>query len=163
MIPMQPPLLPHERVLRIGVLAALGLALGLLLAKAAGVPLPGLPCGFRNLSGLPCAMCGGTRAVASVLEGEWCVALYGTAMAIPGLAGLVGLAGICLAELWRGSAWIDWNPFRKRIGGLLPLTLALLTAWWALHVVSALKTPKPELVDLRNPVAAAVADWFGIR
>jgi hypothetical protein len=32
-----------------------------------------------------------------------------------------------------------------------------------LHVFSALKTPKPDLIDLKNPIAASVASFLGIR
>jgi hypothetical protein len=39
--------------------------------------------------------------------------------------------------------------------------MVLLLAWWIPHVVVALKTPKPELIDLRNPVASKVAAWLG--
>jgi hypothetical protein len=160
---VQPPLLPHERALRAGVLAVLLLALGILIAKATSVPVPAMPCGFRNLSGLPCAMCGGTRAASSLIGGDWTQAFYWNAMALPVLAGMLITAAICLIEWVRGSALIDWNPLRKRLGKLLPVTLTLLAAWWVLHVFSALKTPKVDLIDLKNPIAAAVASFLGIR
>jgi hypothetical protein len=160
---MKPPLLPHERILRIVVIAALALALGLLLAKAFLLLGVGLPCGFRNLSGLPCAMCGGTRATAALLRGDLGQAIHWNAMALPVIAGIAAVAGIFLLELICGSAVIDWNPLRKRIGGLLPISLLLLAVWWVVHVFSALKTPKPDLVDFQKPIPSALADFFGIR
>lgn len=159
---MRPPLLFYERAMRWGVLAAIGLVFAILAAKAFSLPVPGLPCGFRNLSGLPCAMCGGTRAATALMGGDWQQALYWNAMAAPVLAGLVVLAAVCAIELLRGSALIDWKPHGMRLGRFLPITLCVIAAWWTLHVVLALKTPKPDLVDLRNPVAAAVAGWLGI-
>jgi hypothetical protein len=90
-------------------------------------------------------------------------AFYWNAMALPVLAGMLIAAAICLIEWIRGSALIDWNPLRKRLGKLFPVTLALLAAWWVLHVFSALKTPKPDLIDLKNPIAASVASFLGIR
>jgi hypothetical protein len=160
---MKPPLLLHERILRIVVIAALGLALGLLLAKSFLLPGLGLPCGFRKLSGLPCAMCGGTRATAALLRGDLGQAIHWNAMALPVITGMAALAGIFLLELIHGSAVIDWNPLRKRIGRLLPLSLTLFAAWWGVHVFSALKTPKPDLVDFQKPIPAVIADFLGIR
>ncbi len=156
---MKTPLSPNGRALRIALLAAVALAFGLLIAK----PMIGMPCGFRNLSGLPCAMCGGTRAAASVLGGDWGQMFYWNAMALPVLAGMAVGGGICLFELLRGAALIRWNPLQMRLGRVFAISLPLLAAWWVFHVVTTLKTPKPELVDLGNPIAATVAAWLGIR
>ena len=155
---MKTPLSPNERALRIVLLAGVALAFGFLIAKPPIV----MPCGFRNLSGLPCAMCGGTRAAASVLGGDWGRAIYWNAMVLPVLAGMAAGAGICLIELLRGAALFRWNALPMRLGRFFALALFLLAAWWVWHVASALKTPKLELVDLENPIAATVAAWLGI-
>lgn len=153
-----PPLLPHEHRLRLGFAALVGLAFVFL---AIHPRLPALPCGFRRLSGLPCAMCGGTRAASALIAGDWRQVFYLNALAIPVVAGMALGAGIALAECLRGRALLDWRPWSRRLGKLLPLFLLLLAGWWVLHVILALKTPKPELIDLRNPIAAKAAAWLG--
>jgi hypothetical protein len=35
-----------------------------------------------------------------------------------------------------------------------PILILPALAWWMFHICSALRTPKPELVDFRNPIAA---------
>ena len=153
-----PPLLPHERWLRIGCVVLVGLGFAFLAVHSA---LPSLPCGFRSLTGLPCAMCGGTRSASALMAGDWRQAVYLNALAIPVLMGMLLVAGVALAECLRGRALWDWSPWKNRLGKLLPVSLLLLLAWWIPHVVIALKTPKPELIDLRNPVAAKAAEWLG--
>jgi hypothetical protein len=160
---MRPPLLGYERAMRWGVLLAIAGGLGILAAKAWGAGLPGVPCGFRNVSGLPCAMCGGTRAASALMAGDWQGVLYWNAMAAVVLAGMVLAAGVCLVELLRGRALGDWKGLGMRLGRVVPVTLAVVAVWWVAHVVMALGTPKLDLVDLRNPVAAAVAGWLGVR
>ena len=153
-----PPLLPHERWLRAGFLAVIGLAFAFLGIHSA---LPSLPCGFRSVTGLPCAMCGGTRSASALIAGDFTQALYLNALALPVLAGMLLGGLIALAELLRGRALADWSVWKGRLGKILPVSLLLLFAWWIPHVVIALKTPKPELIDLRNPIAAWAAAWLG--
>jgi hypothetical protein len=152
-----PPLLPHERWLRAGCAVLVGLAFVFLALHSA---LPALPCGFRSLTGLPCAMCGGTRSASALLSGDWRQALYLNALSIPVLSGALLVAGVALAESLRGRALADWNPWKRRLGKLLPVTLLVMLAWWIPHLIVALKTPKPELIDLRNPIAAKAASWL---
>lgn len=160
---MRPPLLPYERAMRGVVVLAIGIGFGILVVKALVGPLPGVPCGFRNLSGLPCAMCGGTRAASALLGGDWERALYWNAMALPLLAGVAWVAVVCAVELLRGMALVEWKALGMRLGRFFPVTLVVIGGWWVAHVFMALETPKPALVDLRNPVAAMVAGWLGIR
>ena len=105
-------------------------------------------------------MCGGTRSASALIAGDWHQALYLNAMAIPVLAGMLLTAGVALAEWIRCRPLLDWNPWKRRLGKLLPVSLLLILAWWIPHVVIALKTPKPELIDLRNPIAAWAAAWL---
>jgi len=153
-----PPLLPHERWLRLGLASLVGLALAFLALHSS---LPALPCGFRSLTGLPCAMCGGTRSASALLSGDWRQALYLNALSVPVLFGALLVAGIALIETLRGRALAEWNPWKRRLGQLLPVTLLLLLGWWIPHMLLALKTPKPELIDLQNPIAAKAAAWLG--
>ena len=152
-----PPLLPHERWLRFGCAVLVGLAFVFLALHSA---LPALPCGFRNLTGLPCAMCGGTRSASALLSGDWRQALYLNALSIPVLSGALLVGGVALVESVRGRALADWNPWKRRLGKFIPMTLLVLLAWWIPHLIVALKTPKPELIDLRNPIAAKAAAWL---
>ena len=152
-----PPLLPHERWLRVGCAVLVGLAFVFLAVHSA---LPALPCGFRSLTGLPCAMCGGTRSATALLSGDWRQALYLNALSIPVLSGALLVGGVALAECLRGRALADWSPWKRRLGKFLPVTLLVLLAWWIPHLIVALKTPKPELIDLRNPIAAKVVSWL---
>ena len=152
-----PPLLPHERWLRVGCAVLVGLAFVFLALHSA---LPALPCGFRSLTGLPCAMCGGTRSASALLSGDWRQALYLNALSIPVLIGALLVAGVALLESLRGRALADWNPWKRRLGKFIPVTLLVLVGWWIPHLIVALKTPKHELIDLRNPIAAKAAAWL---
>lgn len=159
----QPPLMPHERAVRWVVLGVMVLGLAILAAKAAAWPVPVLPCGFRALSGLPCAMCGGTRAASALVKGDWKQALEWNAMAVPLLAAMAIAALLCSIELIRGRALIDWNLLQKWPARFLIPGLGLLLVWWAFHVRAALENPGSGLADREKPLAAAVADWLGIR
>jgi hypothetical protein len=119
-----------------------------------------LPCGFRSLTGLPCAMCGGTRSASALLSGDWRQALYLNALSIPVLSGALLVAGVALLESMRGRAFTDWNPWKRRLEKFIPVTLLVLVGWWIPHLIVALKTPKHELIDLRNPIAAKAAAWL---
>ena len=152
-----PPLLPHERWLRFGVVILVGLAFAFLALHSR---LPIVPCGFRSLTGLPCAMCGGTRSASALIAGDWRKAFYLNALAIPVMAGMLLVAVVAFVELLRRRPIHDWSLWKHRLGTLLPATLVLLLGWWIPHVIMALKMPKPELIDLRNPVAAKAAAWL---
>jgi hypothetical protein len=160
---IQPPLMPHERMVRWAVLGVMALGLAVLALKALGWPVPILPCGFRAVSGLPCVMCGGTRAASALVVGDWKQALEWNALAFPVLAAMGFAAAVCLIELLRGRALIDWSQFQKWPARFLIPGLGLLLVWWIFHVREALKNPESGLADRTKPVAAAVANWLGIR
>jgi len=159
----RPPLLPHERWLRLGIIAMLALLAAFPLLKKTALPLPSIPCGFKSMTGLPCAFCGATRSVAALLAGDPARAIHLNALALPAVAALLAAAAICLAEFLRGRAFADWHTLSRRVGRFLPLTLLLLLAWWIPHIVSALKSPKHELVELQNPIAARLQSWLAGR
>jgi len=94
----------------------------------------------------------------AALNGQWELALYLNPVAYPGVLAALVLAGFLLAEAVRGTAFWNWEMCFQRAGRLAPLLVVMGLAWWAWHVVGALKTPKPELVNFRNPVAARLAE-----
>lgn len=155
---MRPPLLRRQRTFR---LAGLGVVLALLAAaRFAPLSAMGPICGFKNATGLPCPLCGGTRAAQSLLEGDFSRAIYLNPLALGAVAILGATAVIFLIEALRGRALADWTAVRRRGLPFIPLALALLLLWWIPHIAGALRTPKTELLDLRNPVArAAYERW----
>ena len=137
--------------------------MAVLAVKALGWPVPALPCGFRAASGLPCAMCGGTRAVSALLVGDWKKALEWNALAVPVLSAMGFAAAVCLIELLRGRALIDWSRVQKWSARFSIAGPGLLLAWWIFHVHSALKNPESGLADRAKPMASAVANWLRCR
>lgn len=120
-----------------------------------GMPLP-LMCPFKNMTGLPCPLCGGTRAAHALLHGELGRAIYLNPLALPAIAFCV-MAGLVLAyEAVRGVPLANWPAVFHRLGSLMPLGLAILMIWWLPHIYLALRTPKLELLELRNPIAHAI-------
>lgn len=151
-----PPLFPHQRRFRGYAAAAIAGALAVL----ALLPLDRSPsafptCPFLSLTGLPCALCGGTRSAQALLHGEVTRALYLNPAGIPAVAILLLLAAALATEAIRGRPLLDWDHWLRKSGRLAPLAIALLFVWWIPHLIGALRTPKPELLDLRNPVAKA--------
>jgi hypothetical protein len=91
------------------------------------------------------------------LQGDFSRALYLNPLAIGVILGLIILCGIVLTEAARGRALADWNALWNRWQRiLLPLFVVGMLLWWPMHIAAALRKPKTELVDLRNPVALSV-------
>jgi hypothetical protein len=157
----QPPLLRSQKQFR---LAGIALIAGFL-ALLAFAPLGqlGLPlCGLRLLTGLPCPLCGGTRAAQAFLCGDFSRALYLNPLALPVVGGLIAAALIAAVELIRGRSLADWTSLRNRWLAWTPLLLVLLLLiWWPVHLAGALRQPKGDLLDLRNPVARAAYERLG--
>lgn len=146
----------EARWLRAGLCAGI-LAVLLLLAlqRSAGrAGLPGLPCGFHAVSGLPCLFCGGTRAARAFLHGDFARAFYLNPLAYPAVLIMVFACLVLLAEAVGGRVLAPWEFLFRQLNRGVPVFLGLAIVLWVVHVCLALKTPKPELVDFRNPVAA---------
>ena len=152
-----PNLLPRRRGLRavIGCLLAAGLAIVALLGPSGTRPLV-LPCGLHAVTGLPCPFCGGTRAARAVLGGHWSRAVYLNALAFPALLLVAVAAAVLLLEAATCRRLVPWDALLRKISLWGPMLVVLAIAWWIPHLVLALRTPKPELVNLHNPVAAAL-------
>jgi len=155
---MTPPLLPHERRIRLGAagLFLLGIALVAWIDPRSRLPFPAVPCGFRTLTGLPCPFCGGTRAAHALLHGDLAGAAHLNPLAYPALALALAVAAVLLIEVIRRQRIVDWERSIHRIARFAPLIAALVVAWWIPHILLAIRTPKPELVDLKNPIAACL-------
>jgi len=149
---VRPPLLRRQRTARLVILGGVLL----LLAAVGFVPLERNPmplCAFKNLTGLPCPLCGGTRAAHALLNGDFGRAVYLNPLAFPAVLAFMLAAFVAAAELWRGRTLADWPALGRRVAPLAPLFLTLLLLWWLPHIYNALHTPKPELIDPRKPIA----------
>jgi hypothetical protein len=159
-------LTPNQRkfrgMLAFVVVALLGGAALLPLASPSGVF--GLQvCAFKGLTGLPCPLCGGSRAVQAVLLGDLARALDLNLVALPAIVVLAAITIVLSCEATTGRAVIDWNAFFSRLHSLLPIFVALFCFYWIVHLVDAVRGGKSELVNLRNPVARAVCERFSVR
>ena len=98
-----------ERRWRAALTLGWPLALGAapLLLSLGDVPL----CAFRQLTGRPCPLCGGTHACAALMEGNWLAAWQ----ANPGLLPLLAIALAHTMQL-AFEAWSARRVTRWRIG-----------------------------------------------
>jgi len=116
--------------------------------------MPGMAsCVFHGLTGLPCPLCGGTRAASALLHGNLAHALHLNALAIPAIGLLLLIALLCLVEAIRGRSFADWGVRWREARVVFAVAVFLLLLWWIPHLWQALKDPGAELLDLRNPIA----------
>ena len=119
---------PAERQWRAALALAWPAGLGLAPLMLQWRPLP--PCGFLQLTGLPCPLCGGTHACAALAQGDWAAAWQHN----PGVLPVLGLAAahtlLLGMEAWRGRRLQSW-----RIGPRAwQLALGWLTLAWVLRL-----------------------------
>jgi len=155
-----PPLTPRQRLIRLGIIAVSALLLALPILKILNPSLPALPCGFKYLTGLPCLFCGGTRSACAALRGDFAYSLYLNALSIPILAFMLLLALISALEMALGRPFAEWRSLAKPFLKLWPALILLLLACWAIHLASALRTPKLELLNLESPIATRLRAWL---
>ncbi|MFM8831434.1 MAG: DUF2752 domain-containing protein [Spartobacteria bacterium] len=155
-----PPLTPRQRYARLGIIAVSTLLLALPLLKSLNPSLPALPCGFKALTGLPCLFCGGTRSACAALRGDFAHSLYLNALSIPFLGFILLIAVASAVEVARKRPITDWRTVSKPLLKLWPAFILLLLIWWGVHLVSALRTPKPELLNSENPIAIRLRVLF---
>jgi len=158
------------RYLRLERRRSRAIAAFVLMALLAGVALlPFAPksdllsvqtCAFKSATGLPCALCGGSRATQAVLRGDLARACYLNIAALPAVAIQTSVTVLLWFEAISGNAVIAWGSFPRRIRPLLPLLLVVFCVYWIVHLVDAVRRPKPELVDLRNPIARLICERF---
>ncbi|MES2581663.1 MAG: DUF2752 domain-containing protein [Pseudomonadota bacterium] len=120
---------PPERQWRSAL--TLGWPLALLGAPLA-LSVDGLSlCGFRHVTGLPCPLCGGTRACAALADGNFLAAWQLN----PGLMVLLALAAAHSVQLGV-EAWTGRRVQRWRIGaGAWRAGLAVLLLGWTLRLL----------------------------
>lgn len=100
---------------------------------------------FLAWTGLPCPLCGGTRALTALLEGEIGRSLVLNPLALAAVAGAVGISLWLVGEAFTGRRWrLRGGPSPDR---MMPWLLAVLGLFWAYHVAAAVLVPKRELLD----------------
>jgi hypothetical protein len=117
-------------------------------------------CAFKGATGLPCALCGGSRATQAALRGDLARACYLNMAALPVIAIVTSVTLLLWYEAISGSAVIVWGRVPKRIRPFLPLVLVVFCVYWIAHLVDAVRRVKPELVDLGNPIARLICEQF---
>jgi hypothetical protein len=102
--------------------------------------------GFRNLTGLPCPLCGGTRATHYLLQGNLERTLYYNWLAIPSLLIAITLVLTLSLELLHGRLYLPRVQAKISPSFLLTVILSVLVIWFV-HIYDALQSPKPELLN----------------
>lgn len=152
---MNTPLTRESRLARVVAVGALGVFLSLFTILPRLNPFPF--CGFHRLTGLPCPLCGGTRAARAILHGDFFLALYLNPLAYGVLFILGTFCTIALIEAIRGRSLADWSGlWERRHRIVLALLVVGILLWWPIHLTLALRKPKTELVNLRNPVVLTI-------
>jgi hypothetical protein len=129
---------------RAATLARLAIPAGALCACAVidpNHPPPWIVCPFRLLTGLPCPMCGMTRAVASLLRGNWQDALAFhllSPLALAAIGAWIVVDSGHAIRLWNGHPVHRWA---LRPGPWLAF-LALCVIYGALRWCGILGTPQ---------------------
>jgi hypothetical protein len=131
-----PPSNARERPAVLGsLLEERGLTTALVLAASAqvaliGLHLPGWPCAFRAVTGLPCPGCGMSRSVAALVSGHWREALAWHAFGplAVAVAALMVVAALLPAPS-RHRLAERVSAFERRTGSALLLAAALLLYW----------------------------------
>lgn len=89
-------------------------------------------CLLHQATGLYCAGCGATRALYALFHGRLLEAAHDNILLIAALPFLVGVAGIYLAEAWRGNRWpereINPRTVAWRGAGIFLLMLLFMIA-----------------------------------
>jgi hypothetical protein len=107
------------------------------------------PACFKQWTGLPCPLCGGTRATQALVYGDWIGSLYLNPLAMVVFFGSILWTAGCLWEAWRGRSLLPgWERHSARAGKWLLIGLFL---FWIYHAGSAWLLPKEALLD-RNGI-----------
>ncbi|GAB4179919.1 MAG: hypothetical protein Fur0032_20730 [Terrimicrobiaceae bacterium] len=129
-----------------------GLAFAVLwIGKPLGGIFSGGTCGFHAMTGLPCGLCGATRATRAMLSGDWARAWELNALAFPVL-GVVAFAALVLAgEAMFGRRLLPVWPVKLRVVAVLAACVSLLV-WTTFQIRTALRETNRELVNFEHPL-----------
>ena len=117
--------LMSERTTSLVMGGVVGLQFGLVTAG-----LPGWPCPFKAVFGIPCPGCGLSTAVGFLLHGNWQAAMTKHAFAPVFLLGAMLVLGVSLLpEPWRVTAIQKISMIEKRTGITAWIMLGLLVYW----------------------------------
>ena len=96
--------------------------------------LPGWPCPFKAVFGIPCPGCGLTTAIGELLRGDWRASLATHAFApVFVLAFLVMGVAVALPEAQRRH-FVDFIARIERRSGISALVLCALFIYWGLRL-----------------------------
>jgi len=146
------PLAATSRWGRAGSLALLGVV-GALLVFLPQSPLRDIilrPCTFHAAFGLPCAMCGGTRALFAILHGNFAYAWTLNPAAVLLIAMATVACAVVFIEAATGRRLCPVVPVRIRTSFAIGLCIALVL-WTIFHCWSACIHHNEELVDFQHP------------
>lgn len=110
----------------IGILLLYALSVGgfFLLGRSGGPQV--VPCLFRNVTGQPCFLCGGTRAAWAWGTGDWVAAF-----AMNPLAALALTAGLVLVVIRLASGRFPRIPLpARRVAWTIAILAVVLNWWW---------------------------------
>jgi hypothetical protein len=136
------PLSPAARSLRAGLLLLGFVGLAILAWLPSLSDEPGF-CPLRTNWGLPCALCGGTRALQALEQGDSARAWSLNPLVFPLTAAALLVGSLLGSEVISGKRLIHFKTLRFRHVGW---GVAALTLFWIAQVYEAVTTPKPELL-----------------
>ncbi|MDR2463988.1 MAG: DUF2752 domain-containing protein [Verrucomicrobiales bacterium] len=113
------------------------------------LPFPGMLTKslFQRWAGLPCPLCGGTRAMNALFHGDWHQVLYLNWLALPAAIIGVVIVSVSVAELLLRRAIFPRLNISRRAWWSLAAVFLLLWGW---QIYQSLHTPKPELLNRRG-------------
>lgn len=108
---------------------------GVLQVGLACAHLPGWPCPFKALFGIPCPGCGLSTACAELLRGQWRQSLQTHAFAPFFLLGIVLVVGGCLLPERARTIFIEKLQSFERRSGMTAWFLLALFIYWGLRLL----------------------------
>ncbi len=113
------------------ILGGVGAAqIGLVMAH-----LPGWPCPFKAIFGIPCPGCGLSTSIAALLHGDWQNAFSLHAFAPVFLLAVVLLLTVSLLPSPVRTRMIHWIRFVELHTGISVMLLTLLFFYWGLRLL----------------------------
>lgn len=115
---------------------------GWMIAGAAGLQaglvslgLPGWQCPFLHVTGLPCPGCGLSRAMVTLLEGDWDTSLELHAFAPLFVVALLLVIGTTILPQQQRAWFIGWLEWVERRTGITAILLVGLMLYWLIRLL----------------------------